>query len=106
MRILFILFLSLIPIVSNADSCFSYIREYEGDYGNKSKEWADFYIKDTCKSGQILDFRVYQIDDKFKDEWRYDILINRQTKFCNYDKEITTIENDYFIGFTCEVKFK
>ena len=52
MRILFILFLSLIPIVSNADSCFSYIREYEGDYGNNSKEWADFYIKDTCKSGQ------------------------------------------------------
>lgn len=102
MRILFILFLSLIPIVSNADSCFEYIREYSYD----ANKLADKYIKDTCKSGQILDFRAYEIDDKYKGEWRYDILINRQTKFCNYDKEITTIENDYFIGFTCEVKFK
>ncbi|WP_338637708.1 hypothetical protein [Spirobacillus cienkowskii] len=88
----------------NEKKCFAYVK----DNGRNGKHPNDIYrsvekVKNECKSGYILDFRVYQEAEVFE-KVQYDTAISRQTEFCNYNKTITTTFNKYFFGFTCEFK--
>ena len=95
-----LLLLLLIPnlVMGENKTCFAYVRDYDWDNARKF----DNTIKADCKAGMVLDFRVYKTVKYTSDDW-YDLLAVRKTKFCNYNKEITASDNDFFVGFTCEV---
>ena len=90
-----ILFLFLLPTFSYAEnkSCWAYLRE-----GNLHQQ--DKKIEQECKSGYILDFRVYKTP-RYPDQQSLDKMIITQTRVCDYKKSITITSNADFYGFTC-----
>jgi len=76
------------------DSCYFYMRE---------DRVTPKALPKACNSGDILDYRIYDTHSPYEPV-RYDALINAQNRFCNFNKEIVTVENDTFIGFSCVVK--
>ena len=99
-KLLLILF--VLPTISFADSksCHVHIREYSSD---KDMFTAARQIRESCKSGMILDYRVYESADRYAPV-RMDSVVMRMTQFCNYDKAIVKLSNKSFFGFTCQVK--
>ena len=74
--------------------CFSYIQENTVLFSHK-------FVKDTksCFSGQVLDVRIWNNVDS--ENHIDDSLINFQTKYCDYGKQITQHKNKIFKGVTC-----
>ena len=81
-------------------NCFVYIKEFMSD---KDMFTAASQIRKSCKSGMILDYRVYESADPYASV-RIDSVTNRRAEFCNFDKRIVDTSNNYFYGFTCEVR--
>ena len=101
MKKLLLLLLTL-PTISFSENktCSVYIREYMSD---KDMFTAARQIRNSCDSGMILDYRVYESADEYPSV-RLDSVTNRKAQFCNFDKRIIDTSNDSFFGFTCEVK--
>ena len=97
-----LLILLVLPTISFAENktCSVYIREYMSD---KDMFTAARQIRNSCDSGMILDYRVYESADEYSSV-RLDSVTNRKAQFCNFDKRIVDTSNDSFFGFTCEVK--
>ena len=97
-----LLILLALPTISFADnkSCHVHIREYSSD---KDMFTAARQIRESCKSGMILDYRVYESADRYAPV-RHDSVIMRKAQFCNFDKTIVKTNNTSFFGFLCEVE--
>ena len=84
----------------HAEGCFSYMKK-------SHKIHTPYYlgkieIGERCKAGMVLDFRIWNLaESEFNID---DSLIALQTKFCNYDTQITHHKNSTFSGFTCIMK--
>ena len=98
-----LLILLVLPTISFAENktCSVYITEY--NMSDKDMFTAERQIRDSCDSGMILDYRVYESIDEYPSV-RLDSVTNRKAQFCNFDKRIVDTSNDRFFGFTCEVK--
>lgn len=96
---LFLLFFN--NIYAENKTCYAYVEQkitgesQKYDIVNSVKK-----IEESCKSGYILDFRIYKEGDPIK-RTRYDSVVHFQSKFCNYKRTITQTFNDEFYGFTC-----
>ena len=98
-----LLILLVLPTISFAENktCSVYITEY--NMSDKDMFTAERQIRDSCDSGMILDYRVYESIDEYPSV-RLDSVTNRKAQFCNFDKRIVDTSNNSFFGFTCEVK--
>jgi|GEM_PF-5278243 len=97
-----LLILLVLPTLSFAENktCFVYIKENMSD---KDLFTAESQIRNSCDSGMILDYRVYESADEYPSV-RLDLVTNRKAQFCNFDKRIIDTSNVSFFGFICEVK--
>lgn len=98
-----ILLLFLIPnlVIAENKTCFVYSRD--ANWGDNDVVASTKLIREQCKSGMILDYRLYSSAEPYG-QVRYDTITSRMTKFCNYDKQITTTYNEFFFGLTCVYK--
>lgn len=90
---LILLIFQFFSCTKNQPLCFSYFKNKD-EHVNEMND---------CKKGDILDFRVYKQAESYE-QIQFDKIIFNQTKFCNYDKTITTTFNAHFFGFTCVLK--
>ena len=97
-----LLILLALPTISFAENktCSVYIREYMSD---KDMFTDASQIRNSCDSGMILDYRVYESASEYPSV-RIDSVANRKEQFCNFDKRIIDSSNMSFFGFICELK--
>jgi hypothetical protein len=97
-----LLILLVLPTISFAENktCFVYIKENISD---KDMFTAARQIRNSCDSGMILDYRVYESASEYPSV-RIDSVANRKEQFCNFDKRIIDSSNMSFFGFICELK--
>jgi len=97
-----LLILLVLPTISFAENktCFVYIKENISD---KDMFTAARQIRNSCDSGMILDYRVYESASEYPSV-RIDSVANRKKQFCNFDKRIIDSSNMSFFGFICELK--
>ena len=97
-----LLILLVLPTISFAENktCFVYIKKNISD---KDMFTAARQIRNSCDSGMILDYRVYESASEYPSV-RIDSVANRKEQFCNFDKRIIDSSNMSFFGFICELK--